>query len=188
MAASIAHGIGGETPAADGRRHGPLHAATITPLLSTMAIQPQYRFPIPSWAPRSGRTEAYELWLVSIHQLLAAFGLTMEQLHEETPDNPLFDDSLVRTKSDHHAARDDHAALVAARDAWLLVDTSVYWHVRPSIDVAGPDLQKDTRKLDSLYCGRVAKGRKLLLWAMHFADMGALAQQHNLLAGLLGPC
>ena len=52
-----------------------------TPLLATTAITNTAQlFPISKWAPRQGRNRAYVVWESSVRQLLAAFGLTWEQL------------------------------------------------------------------------------------------------------------
>ena len=69
-----------------------------TPLLATTAITKDAQlFPMPKWAPRQGRNRAHLLWESSLRQLLAAFGLTMDQLEEDAP--PLPQQTLHATRN-----------------------------------------------------------------------------------------
>ena len=52
------------------------------PLLATSRIPLNALFPIPKWAPRTGRTDAYVEWWRGVVQLASAFGLTEADLSD----------------------------------------------------------------------------------------------------------
>ena len=64
--ATVVHGRGGELSPLVPVLHQ--HSAANLPLLSTHAIPTSQLFPIPSWAPRSGRTVDYWRWSTSGHR------------------------------------------------------------------------------------------------------------------------
>ena len=55
------------------------------PFLATSRIPINALFPIPKWAPRTGRTDAYVEWWRGVVQLASAFGLTEADL-SDVPD------------------------------------------------------------------------------------------------------
>ena len=64
------------------------------------------------------------------------------------------------------------------------LNTAFYWHLRPSLLLAGPDQLTDTRWIDTLFEGRVADGRTLCRWALDKVRYENRDCQINLLRGL----
>ena len=56
-----------------------------TPFLARTTIPLSHRFPIPTWAPRSGRGIQFHKCWSAVRKLLAAFGLTPDSVGEEAP-------------------------------------------------------------------------------------------------------
>ena len=125
-------------------------ALSTTPLLATCAIAgDSQRFPIPKWAPRQGRNRAYTVWISAVRQLFAAYGLTLDQLSEDAPSLP--SSTLARRSTSATGTEDEAAAMTAKRMQWQAVNTAIYWHVRPSLIIAGPWHDKDLKALDSMF-------------------------------------
>ena len=75
-------------------------------------------------------------------------------------------------------------AVAAQLARWQAINTAVYWHTRPSLDVNGPHFLKDTRVLDSLVAGQLADGASLIHWALSFASVEGLLEQQSLITSL----
>ena len=68
---------------------------------------------------------------------------------------------------------------------WQRVNTAIYWHLRPSIDIEGPDYLMNLRKIESLYNMDLADGRELARWALRAVDVTSKTLQLKLHRGLL---
>ena len=141
-----------------------------TPLLATSPIcSAGDLFPVPKWAPRSGRGPAYAAWHRAIQQLLAAFGLAASDLAKSVP---TLDSYLSQMASPYAGFAEEgdvpielrrrHRALV---ESWRAVNTAIYWHVLPSLNLVSIHQLVDERAVDSLSVGNMAHGRGLILWA-----------------------
>ena len=71
----------GEVPRLAGTQHMPAN----TPFLARTTIPLSHRFPIPTWAPRSGRGIQFHKWWSAVRKLLAAFDLPPDCVNEEAP-------------------------------------------------------------------------------------------------------
>ena len=142
------------------------------PLLAISPMRKEQTFPIARWRPRSGRTATFLQWRRDVHRLAQAFGLTIEQLSEPPPENAI--PQLVKGEGVQTRTASEQARI---RQKWLSINTAIYWHVEPSLDLSGPDQARDVRMLDSLVKGHLANGRHLIAWASSYANVGTLEQQ-----------
>ena len=56
-----------------------------SPFMATSAVNDSQRFPVPTWAPRSGRTLQYHKFFSGVKQLCGAFGLTLAEFRKGAP-------------------------------------------------------------------------------------------------------
>ena len=156
-------------------------------LLATSAPPASQLFPLPQWAVSSGLTAAYHKWYSGVTQLLAALGLTWSHVADAPPAIPHHDDLMVqygRGRAAHERAVRDRMACIDVFERWQRLNTAFYWHLRPSLLLAGPDQLTDTRWIDTLFEGRVADGRTLCRWAVDKVRYDDRDSQINLLRGL----
>ena len=162
-----------------------------TPLLATSSVPPSHLFPITKWKPRSRRTKAYILWERDLKLLAAAFGLTTEQLMDSVPTLESYQQMMQsRPAVTRVKAADIAAAFNAHLKRWLQINCAIYWHVLPSLDIAGPHMLSDMRALeDRLFTvitgpdgkGRtMADGRGLIAWARQHCDRSDKVSQKAL--------
>ena len=63
------------------------------------------------------------------------------------------------------------AVLQEQRQEWLIGNTSLYWHLKESLNLDGPRLLQDRMFVDSLASdNKLADGRSLFRWASDFAE------------------
>ena len=160
----------------------PQHAAATQPLLATSAVPATSLFPIHKLRPRDGLTMGRHKFQRDALALLAAFGLPPEAVNEEPPAirvSPSSSSSASRNNS-VGAAAGDVPSLQAQQDhlaAWQRVNTALYWHLLPAIDLDGPHYLEDSALVDSFVSGQRASGRKLLRWALDFGDVSSFSAQ-----------
>ena len=65
-------------------------------------------------------------------------------------------------------------------DHWKSINTALYWHVLPSLNLETAQKLSDVRKVNSFFSGRLADGRALLRWARSFVDASAPELQKRL--------
>ena len=157
--------------------------------MATSAVPTPQLFPITKWAARSGRTAAHLQWWSGVRQLLAALSLTEDQIDEHPPSVPAIDTLITGygggvTRSARARAVRERMAAIDALEAWQRVNTALYWHLRPSLLLTGPDALNDTRYFDTLFQLDVADGRALLRWALDGVRFDARDCQINLLRAL----
>ena len=162
-----------------------------TPLLAVAPISSSALFPIPKWRARAGRGESYDRWWRAVQQLLNALDVTVQQLGDEPPPMPPSVKSQIVTRQEDESAARAAGELAwqqyeAALDHWQRVNTAIYWHVVPSLDLSGVHERGDTEVIDSLVKGHRAHGRALVLWALKHADMSDLGVQSRLFAAVHG--
>ena len=133
------------------------------------------------WRPRSGRNADYKKWERSLRELLAAFACTESMLAAGPPQVDSSSHDAMTLRSGEKIERDTtaHELQTAALVEWQSVNTALYWHVKPSLLIDGPDFERDARKTD-LYSGRLANGWKLIEWARGHADVSGKTAQKNL--------
>ena len=161
----------GEVPRLTSTHHMPAN----TPFLAKTTIPLSSRFPIPTWAPRSGRGIQFHKWWSAVRKLLAAFDLPPDCIAEEAPGEVCVPDvdSVTSPSSSPYqewAPADTRVFTVAERDAWLACNTAIYWHVHPSLDIDGAHYLQDDRLLESFVSGQLADGRGLLREMLRFVD------------------
>ena len=130
------------------------------PLIAYTTIPSHLRYPIPSWSPRQGRGMAYFKWHDAVLKLAAAFGLTPDELSDE-----LVSDTLDSASSPSTPGYSPFRSVVALRSAdgalrrltaeqldhWKTVNTALYWHVLPSLNLDSAQLLSDMRKVNSFF-------------------------------------
>ena len=114
-------------------------------------------------------------WYDAVLKLATAFGLSPTDLTDELLADPL----CVSSFSPSAPGCSPMTAVVALRSAdgrvqrlapanlerWQAVNTALYWHILPSLDLAGPSSLSDQHAVHSLCSGRLADGRGLIRWA-----------------------
>ena len=138
------------------------------PLFTTSSLMHGRQFPLPKWKPRSGRNMVYLAWEVELAKLLAALGTDTSFIAKAPPPQP----DTVRNK-DRARARDE-------REHWVAVNTSLFWHVLPSLDISGTSWQRDTDHISTLFDKAQADGAGLITWARTFTDLTSKDAQYKL--------
>ena len=126
-------------------------------LFAHTAIPVSRLLPIRKWRPRDGRNRAFLHWLEDVERVLAAFCLRIDCVNEEPPPASSYSSSLTASSISHVADATRAAAARAKgeqpedarRRAWQRVNTSLYWHILPSILIDGPMEVQDSRLLAS---------------------------------------
>ena len=151
-------------------------------LLTNTPLPTNRLFPIKDWRVRSGRNSDYVKWENGILQLASALGLTLDQLLEKPP-SPMR--SSVKTPNtpsyepfDAHASPWDAVPLVQ----WQAVNTSIYYHVKPTLVLEGLYEDEDLEEVLALAAPlhALADGRGLIAWARKFADVSGMKEQGDL--------
>ena len=164
---------------------GTLTAADSTPFMARTTIPPSHRFPIPTWAPRSGRGMSFHKWWSAVRKLLAAYGLPPDSVDEEPPSEHCVSSEVAAgpaspSSYEEWAPEGGRRLTVVERDAWVAVNTSLYWHLHPSVDIEGAHFLQDDRMLESFVSGRMADGRGLLRKLLTFVDASGTDLQRAL--------
>ena len=69
------------------------------------------------------------------------------------------------------------AAQTAALHHWQRVNTALYWHIVPAVDITGPQYLEDLAHIDSFVSGQQADARGLLVWLFRFVDLSGIDAQ-----------
>ena len=136
---------------------------------------------LPSVKPREGRTIAYEKWYEAVDDLLYAHGVTPEDFYASPLDNtPTIAPNATRAET----MRFNEACDVDQR--WKTINTSVWWYVSASVDLTGPDEERDKRSLRHFFDPktRIGHGRDAILWVCDKADITSFSVQSKLLQRL----
>ena len=144
-------------------------------------------FPIHKLRPRDGLTMGRHKFQRDALALLAAFGLPPEAVNEDAPATHVSPSSASRNTGGG-AAAGDVPSLQSQQDhltAWQRVNTVLYWHLLPAIDLDGPHHLEDSAIVDSFVSGQRASGRKLLRWALDFGDISSFTAQLALSVALV---
>ena len=153
------------------------------PLLATSAISSMQCFPIPGWRPRAKRTPEFVEWRRGVVQLAAALGVTEAQLNNMEP--PIVRSTPRATRQGEDPVkveemREQQHQSQTALAHWQRINTAIYWHVLPSIDIRGVNMRRDRRLIDALVKGQLAHGRELVRWATAHADLSDEISQADL--------
>ena len=181
---TVEYGISAGGVTETGRRQHANHSLNRNSLVATSALSSSRLFPIPAWRPSMGRSLVYHQWFSALKQLAAAFNTTIEDILEGPPHVSTLDLTSFRTKAQVARARSAHNEEVDRLQAFQVISTSVYWHVRPSLLIDGPDYMEHCRFFDSLYSKQLADATRLIQWALGHVDMGSQSKQLKLLRGL----
>ena len=160
----------------------PQHATATQPLLATSAVPASLLFPIHKLQPRDGLTMGRHKFQRDALALLAAFGLPPEAVNEGAPAihvSPSSSSHNTRGSTGDPAgdAGESLGSQQARLEAWQRVNTALYWHLLPAIDLDGPHYFEDSASVDSFVSGQRASGRKLLRWALAFGDVSSFPAQ-----------
>ena len=134
-------------------------------------LSSQQRFQLPAWSPRTGRTAAFTAWFKVLERVAALLNVDLDKLGEEAPTGSQVSQTATRSAS-------------ADAERWLVLNTILYDVVQPSLTLAGVEADRDLRRVDSLSSGAHADGRKLVAWALKFADVSGLQKQTRIRSAL----
>ena len=112
----------------------------------------------------------YVKWKLDSHNLAKALGIKPDALYTETGP-PLSANSETATRSNSKNASEIEAVLQEQQQEWLIANTSLYWHLKESLNLDGPRLLQDRKLVDALASdNKLADGRSLFRWASDFAS------------------
>ena len=149
-------------------------------LLTKSPLHPLKRFPIPQYRPRDGRCPGRDDWEHSIAQLCTALGMAVEELDEEPPTPPSSPYSVTPSHDAYspYASHEDKERL----DKWLTINTTLYYHIAPSLTLTGLYREQDQKTIEQLVSRNraLADGRGLVKWVRSFSDVSGLELQADL--------
>ena len=150
----------------------PTLSAALTPILATSQLTTEKAFSIHRWRPRAGLDEHHPLWKAGVRRLFAAYDLTEEELFTAVAQCRaiLSGTTTVAWSHDLAEALRQAALLDASISRWQAVNTSIFWHVLASVDLASSHSPTDMRYIETLYSKRLADGVGLLRYLHRFAD------------------
>ena len=129
---------------------------------------------------------AYPLWKAGVRRLLGAFGLAPGELQQALLIyRRLSSGRYADAEADVPAALTPAALAEAERldataSSWQSLNTAVFWHILPSLDLTSSPHPADTRKVEALYTERFADGAGLLAWLDTFVDTTGVRLQRQL--------
>ena len=141
----------------------------------TLAVGPvpaALRIPMVTWKPRDGFNEKFVEFELNLENLYNVHGAP--SFIASVP--PLVTSPVKRTKEADARAVAEAKALAQ----YQAINTSIYWHVVPNIDISGPARIRDLRKIQSFVCGPLADGKALIEWALGFASLASMDKQAEL--------
>ena len=112
--------------------------------------------------------------LAACCSIAAAFGIPKAQLAEGVLSFSAYQEMLKQRPGTRSETKAVEAQYVEYKARWQTVNTALYWHVRPSLDIDGVHFLADSRALEDLYSVVVlddgtfkslADGRGLIKWA-----------------------
>ena len=122
-------------------------------------------------------------WERAKKQMLDAFDVTREELTK----GPVDSSGTVKDEKAASTAGPATRSVVQARmsavadiEAFQAVNTAIFWHLLPSLDLSGPHSLRDERYVNSLVLRQLADGRSLLEWCDSFVDASSKSVQKNL--------
>ena len=159
----------------------------VTPFMAKSAISDKNKlFPIPRWAPRAGFNMEHQRFTIGLRRLGKAFGLPADWINQEPPPTPHLLELRampLKTRQGETGAAKRVLAQEEVRvlDAWRAVNTAIYFHVEPAIDVEGTFFLRDTEEIDAFVSeDGVADGRGVVRWALGKVDTTSKVQQRAL--------
>ena len=148
-------------------------------LLPTAPLPHSQQFTTTRWRIADGRCKQYLEFESELLKLARMLGITMEQLLNRQP--PDVKAATVVTKSADEPARESELArLELARVHWLRINTAIYWHVLPMLDLAGDMSSIWGAEVARFVGAGLADGRGLVAWARQHADVSGDEAQHKL--------
>ena len=158
----------------------------VTPFMASSAISDKAKlFPIPRWAPRSGRGMPHHKWMISIARLGKAFNLSADWLQEKPPSTPYYqslrDNVKLRSGEADADLRARAAHEISTLTAWQAVNTAIFFHVEPSVDYDGTFFMRDSEDIEAMSgAGGLADGRGLIRWCLDKVDITSKVKQRAL--------
>ena len=92
----------------------------------------------------------YVKWEQDISLLAAAFGIPKAQLAEGVLSFSAYQEMLKQRPGTRSETKAVEAQYVEYKARWQTVNTALYWHVRPSLDIDGVHFLADSRALEDL--------------------------------------
>ena len=156
------------------------YSPSATPKLvcATGPIADAVRFKLTTIRPREGRTAGYLKWVDDVEQLLLAHGVTPRHAKQGPPIVTPLPEGKLTTRSDTERYEREAKEL----DNWQKINTSIFWHVRPSLLIDGPTEPIDRRSINALLNVEtgLADGRGLIAWAQAPADLTTVSKQSKI--------
>ena len=79
----------------------------------------------------------YVKWELDVALLAAAFGISKEHIVSGVPTLSAYQDMVKHRPGTRTEARAIEVQYVEYRTKWQVINTAIYWHVRPSLVIDG---------------------------------------------------
>jgi hypothetical protein len=143
----------------------------------------QTRSFLPLWRPRDGRNEDFLNWREALANAKRDLGIDSDipcpDISEVVERIPHYHSHGLITDDD----RDIFAAYEGALENWTDLNETLYDIIRPSLVLAGDNLERDLRVL-ATHMNSAKDGCGIEAWAYKFADVSTVASQADLQAKL----
>lgn len=110
-----------------------------TTLITSKTLLPQHRFPLKDWRPRDGRSVTYEEWELGIYRLCKALGIAYEDIGNGPPTTQHATAQTPQSPNPYSPFQSEEQGADLA--TWQKLNTSLYWHVLPSLKLDGHESQ-----------------------------------------------
>ena len=117
------------------------------------------------WAPRTGRTKAYDEWEHALHQLCIAMGVSYKALPIPPPTLESVAKAQIATRKGVKAQEEVEASFLEAYQSWLDLNTTFYAIVERSLILDGTWQEVDSADVRAFVGDMTADGFGLIGWA-----------------------
>ena len=158
-------------------------ASVITANLAIAARSSQF-VSMTQWAPRTGRTTAYDEWEHSLHQMCIVLHVSYKALPIPPPTLESVADRVIATRKMVKQQDDLDAEFLVAHQEWLELNTTLYNVVFRSLVLDGPWHEVDLKAVREFVGDMSSDGFGLIAWARKRADLSSTDAQNKLRANI----
>ena len=158
-------------------------AAVTTASLSTADRSSQF-VTMTQWAPRTGRTKAYDEWEHSLHQICIVMHISYKALPLPPPTLESVADRVIATRKAVKQEQELEAEFLLAYQEWLDLNTTMYNIVFKSLVLDGPWHEVDLQAVRAYMGDMSSDGFGLIAWARAHADLKSTGSQNKLRANI----
>jgi hypothetical protein len=132
---------------------------------------------LPAWRPRDGRNAAYLKWYDA---LMTAESDLDFVFNEPKPCLAAVPQTLMSQAANTDALQDLYSVVAAAAEMWQEKSNTLFAIIKSSLELDGPHLENDLRKMGTFVHGKEKDVQALRVWACSFADLSSIETQTEL--------